>query len=111
MKATRIASSAFHSFQRTLENRIMVCIGCAILPFTGAVIIGWAALACLVLLPMWSPAAALDWHIPMPGSAWRMGEGSGELCTDSQTLSEISGSQVFKFFGRLVQLKIIHNLD
>ena len=40
---------------------------------------GWAALACLVLLPVWSPAAALDWHIPMPGSAWRMGEGSGEL--------------------------------
>ena len=37
---------------------------------------GWAALACLVLLPMWFPAAALDWHIPMPGFAWRMGGGS-----------------------------------
>ena len=27
---------------------------------------GWAALACLVLLLLWLPAAALDWHIPMP---------------------------------------------
>ena len=36
---------------------------------------GWAALACLVLLPLRLYAAALDWHIPMPGSAWRMDEG------------------------------------
>ena len=65
MKATRIASCEFHSFQRTLANRIMVCIGCAILPFTSAVLIGWAALASLVLLPVWLPAAALAGHIPM----------------------------------------------
>ena len=44
----------------------MVFIGCAMLLFASAVVIGWAALACLVLLLLWLPAAALDWHIPMP---------------------------------------------
>ena len=40
---------------------------------------GWAALAPLVLLPLWPPAAALELHIPMPGLAWKVDEGSWKL--------------------------------
>ena len=65
MEATRIANSVFKDCRIPLENRFMVCIGCATLPFTSAVLIGWAALASLVLLPVWLPAAALAGHIPM----------------------------------------------
>ena len=55
----------------------MVHIGCAMMPFVSAVIIGWAALACLVLLLLWFPAAALDWHISMPRPC--LEDGGGEM--------------------------------